>query len=249
MAQEVKYLSYSGLSYFKDRVFEVINPLISENKANILSIQNFLENPVFEEVNTNTLNVISEINLNGTRLFNFDFLPLSGGTMTGTLTSQSIIPAKTHTTSDAAYSLGSSSKQFNTTYTRYVDTVSGYNLRLKAAGVEHLNMISGNVNSTANIIPTATNTYDLGSSSLRWNNIYGKTLYENGTSLANKYASKDHAHGASHITTGILPVNRGGTGLSTIATGHVIIGNGISTPTTSKIVSITNAEIDTIFTK
>lgn len=188
MAQKVKYLSYSGLSHFKDRVFEVINPLISENKANILSIQNFLEKPVFEEVNINTLNVIDEINLNGTRLFNFDFLPLSGGTMTGIINSQSIIP-------------------------------------------------------------TATNTYDLGSSSLRWNNIYGKTLYENGTSLANKYASKDHAHDASHITTGILPVNRGGTGLSTITTGHIIIGNGTSTPTTSKIVSITNAEIDTIFAK
>lgn len=108
--------------------------------------------------------------------------------------------------------------------------------------------MTGIINSQS-IIPTATNTYDLGSSSLRWNNIYGKTLYENGTSLANKYASKDHAHDASHITTGILPVNRGGTGLSTITTGHIIIGNGTSTPTTSKIVSITNAEIDTIFTK
>lgn len=122
------------------------------------------------------------------------YLPLAGGTMTGTITSQSIIPAKTHTSSDTAYSLGSSSKQFNTTYTRYVDTVSQYNLRLKAGGVEHLNMLSGNVNVTANILPTTNNKYNLGSSSAQWNNIYGKTLYENGTSLASKYSASGHTH-------------------------------------------------------
>lgn len=60
-------------------------------------------------------------------------------------------------------------------------------------------------------------------------------------------ATASHAHSASSITSGTLSVSRGGTGLSTITTGHVIIGNGTGTPTTSKIVSITNAEIDTIF--
>lgn len=101
------------------------------------------------------------------------YLPLSGGTMTGIITSQSIIPAKNHTTSITGYNLGSSSTQFNTTYTRFVDTVSGYNLRLKAGGVEHINMLNGNVNTTANIIPTANETYDLGSTTNKYKNIYG----------------------------------------------------------------------------
>lgn len=37
------------------------------------------------------------------------------------------------------------------------------------------------------ITPRSNNAYDLGSSSLKWKNIHGVTLYENGTSLANKY--------------------------------------------------------------
>lgn len=149
MAQEVKYLSYSGLSYLKDKLearYERIGHV-------------------------------------------HDYLPLAGGTMTGTITSQSIIP-----TTNTTYNLGSSSNQFNIVYTRYIDTVSGYNLRLRAAGVEHLNMIGGTVNSTANIIPTVNNTYNLGSSAFQWNNIYGRTLYENGTSLASKYAASAHTH-------------------------------------------------------
>ena len=43
------------------------------------------------------------------------------------------------------------------------------------------------VNKTS-LYPYSTNTKDLGTSSLQWNRIYGKTLYENGTSLASKYA-------------------------------------------------------------
>lgn len=40
--------------------------------------------------------------------------------------------------------------------------------------------------------PGVTNTYNLGTSTLQFNNIYGKTLYENGTSLTSKYASFNH---------------------------------------------------------
>lgn len=47
--------------------------------------------------------------------------------------------------------------------------------------------------STKNIYPTATNTSNLGSSSKQYNTIYGKTIYENGTSLSSKYASKTEA--------------------------------------------------------
>ena len=38
-----------------------------------------------------------------------------------------------------------------------------------------------------NMYPTANNTNDLGSSSYKWKNIHGVTIYENGTSLASKY--------------------------------------------------------------
>ena len=88
--------------------------------------------------------------------------------------SQSCIPK-----SSLAYDLGSSTKQFSTTYTRYIDTASGYNLRLKSEGTEHMNMFSGNVNTTANIIPTANNTYNLGSTDYKWKNVYATTFTGN----------------------------------------------------------------------
>lgn len=43
---------------------------------------------------------------------------------------------------------------------------------------------------TGNLTPATNKGASLGTSSLYWNNIYGTTIYENGTSLANKYASK-----------------------------------------------------------
>lgn len=55
--------------------------------------------------------------------------------------------------------------------------------------------ISGKVNKsgdtmTGDLNPKTTKGASLGTSSLYWNNIYGTTLYENGTSLANKYLGK-----------------------------------------------------------
>lgn len=43
---------------------------------------------------------------------------------------------------------------------------------------------------TGNLTPATNKGASLGTSSLYWSNIYGTTIYENGTSLANKYASK-----------------------------------------------------------
>lgn len=55
--------------------------------------------------------------------------------------------------------------------------------------------ISGKVNKsgdtmTGNLSPSTNKGASLGTPSLYWSNIYGTTIYENGTSLANKYASK-----------------------------------------------------------
>lgn len=104
--------------------------------------------------------------------------------------SKNCIPKSGHTTSVTGYNLGSSTKQFNTAYTRYIDTASGYNLRLKAAGTEHVNMLNGDVNTTANIIPTVNSNYNLGSTSLTWKNIYATEIIENGNTLSDKYISK-----------------------------------------------------------
>ena len=94
--------------------------------------------------------------------------------------SQSCIPKATLT-----YDLGSSTRLFSTTYTRYIDTVSGYNLRLKAAGTEHMNMFSGNVNTTAHIIPTVNSTYNLGSTDYKWNNVYANNFKGTADKVAN----------------------------------------------------------------
>lgn len=124
------------------------------------------------------------------------YLPLAGGTMTGAITSQHIIP-KTNTT----YNLGSTSNQFNIAYTRYVDTVSGYNLRLRAAGTEHINMLGGNVNVTANILPTVTTTYNLGSSSLKWKNVYATTFNGNLSGVASEADTANYAYTCSYAET------------------------------------------------
>lgn len=60
-------------------------------------------------------------------------------------------------------------------------------------------------------------------------------------------AAASHNHSAANITSGTLSVSRGGTGLSTIPTDHVILGNGTGTPTTAKIAELTDNEIDSIF--
>ena len=46
--------------------------------------------------------------------------------------------------------------------------------------------------------PGTTETGSIGISSYQWNTIYGKTIYENGTSLASKYAAIGHTHGLLH---------------------------------------------------
>lgn len=47
-----------------------------------------------------------------------------------------------------------------------------------------------NITSSYHIIPSVNDTLDLGSLSYKWRNIYGSSIYENGTVLSEKYALK-----------------------------------------------------------
>jgi len=56
-----------------------------------------------------------------------------------------------------------------------------------------------------NLNPDTDNAHDLGNSSYRWRNIhginiYGDTIYEGGTALADKYTPRNHSHSRSEIT-------------------------------------------------
>ena len=57
-----------------------------------------------------------------------------------------------------------------------------------------------NATFAGNILPSITNTKDLGTSSLSWNNVYAKTIYESGNSLSNTYAAKTHTHDDNYYT-------------------------------------------------
>lgn len=58
---------------------------------------------------------------------------------------------------------------------------------------------SGAINSY-NVVPRTNNTYNLGSSSYKWANVYATTIYEKGTSLASKYAGISHTHDDRYYT-------------------------------------------------
>ena len=97
------------------------------------------------------------------------------------------------------YDLGSSTKLFSTTYTRYIDTASGYNLGLKAAGTEHINMFGGSVNTTAHIIPTTNSTYNLGSTDYKWKNVYANNFIGNVTGNADSATKLTSSAGSQYV--------------------------------------------------
>lgn len=72
------------------------------------------------------------------------------------------------------YNLGSSTVSWNKTYTRYIDTLSGYYLRFCVGGTEYMQLTdTAQLKTSTDIIPTADAIYTLGSSSFRWSTIYG----------------------------------------------------------------------------
>ena len=70
---------------------------------------------------------------NATTILNGSYLPLTGGSVSGNITPSA----------NASYNLGSSSLWWNRLYTRYIDTASGYALRLCVAGTERVRIATG----------------------------------------------------------------------------------------------------------
>ena len=72
----------------------------------------------------------------GTSTYRWDGLYSTTANLTGTLTSYNILPAENLT-----YNIGSSSKMYNKTYTRYIDTAgSDYSLGFCVSGTEGMNL-------------------------------------------------------------------------------------------------------------
>lgn len=128
------------------------------------------------------------------------YLPLSGGTLTGPIalngsdTDRNLIRVNSTTgdatkTGDYGYTLKflGSGTGLNNALALYADNQASTTQNLATKWLNDGTMYG------RSILPHTTNTFDLGSSSLKWANVYATTLYENGTSLANKYATK-HTH-------------------------------------------------------
>lgn len=121
------------------------------------------------------------------------YLPLTGGTLTNTLNTQNVLPS-----ADTTYSLGSSTRIWNTAYVKtiYGDGTIYLTTKSSSQGIT----FSGNEfrpNSTSESLSLS-----LGSSTTPWNNIYGKVLYENGVSLSSKYIQSSTTATATTLAAG-----------------------------------------------
>lgn len=121
------------------------------------------------------------------------YLPLTGGTLTNTLNTQNVLPS-----ADTTYSLGSSTRIWNTAYVKtiYGDGTIYLTTKSGSQGIT----FSGNEfrpNSTSESLSLS-----LGSSTTPWNNIYGKVLYENGVSLSSKYIQSSTTATATTLVAG-----------------------------------------------
>lgn len=116
------------------------------------------------------------------------YLKLTGGTMTNalTLTSQSSVWNENNIKFTSGGTIGGNTGGdigLKATYTMYFRIGSTTEISLDAS----------------KFYPSTDKGNSLGSSSYQWNAVYGATIYENGTSLANKYAAKTHNHSSDDI--------------------------------------------------
>ena len=115
------------------------------------------------------------------------YLKLSGGTLTGALilTEQSSV----WNTVNIKGSTKESTIGFNE------DGMIGFKANVSSSLYENsFTFRVGDTNKlrigALSIRPETTDSYDCGTSTQQWNNIYGKTIYENGTALSSKYLAK-----------------------------------------------------------
>ena len=160
-------------------------------------------------------------------------LPLAGGTMTGTINSQGIIPVDTNRNlgsgslpfynvwANSLVSTGSASQMIPyTNNTGRVGAPENYYANSYIA-TTHTNAIiekttDSGITFTGNILPNTTETYDLGSSTKQFDNLYAKTIYQNGTALAtvatsgsytdlsnipSTFTPASHTHASNDITS------------------------------------------------
>lgn len=225
MAKNVKYLSYDGLNYFWN---QKLKPIIEEN----------------EEVTAVALiDLTNRINSH---------------------THSYVASAAYATTASVAYKVSNAlTIQANS---KEIDSYDGSSAKTINITPENLGLsrvfdykgittIDLTTNPTSNPITIGTDEYRQKTGDVVIVDTYpDKEYFWNGSKWEelgriidlSGYSQTAHKHDATDITSGTLSVTSGGTGLSTIATGHVIIGNGTGTPSTFKIVGITNSEIDTI---
>ena len=96
-----------------------------------------------------------------------DFLPLSGGTLTGTLYTQYLFPI-----SNGTYNLGSSEYVWRTIFVNYIG----------ASGHPVENIYAKTIRSFGHIYPYSSNSYDIGTTSFYYRNIYANGFKKNGSS-------------------------------------------------------------------
>lgn len=162
------------------------------------------------------------------------FLQLSGGTMTGGIESQNIIPV-----TDNTYSLGTSAKRWSIIRTMKADfaaeiythgKIYAYgNIQpmpnsnnvypqLGTSAARWANVVTSGVNCAGNIIPATTETYQLGTSQYRWNNVVTKSINATGSlTIGDCTISWEPSVGMLRFSTGIYSdgaVTAGGVGSS-----------------------------------
>lgn len=77
--------------------------------------------------------------------------------------------------------------------------VSGANGLSTSAHTDWTNLKTALFDSSGNFRPSVDNKGSIGTSSYKWASIYGTTIYENGTSLASKYAAIGHTHSSLNV--------------------------------------------------
>lgn len=142
---------------------------------------------------------------------NNTFLPLTGGTLTGTLT----MGANLMPNANGTRNIGNSSRRWNVIYAKTFIGTQMNCTNLKCTDTITANTITGNTFSGNSATAT------------KWNAPVLISVDLGKTSALSLQGGEDTSTSPLSIgITGILPVAQGGTGLSTLTAGSVLIGNG-----------------------